>query len=54
MPKKVLIVDDSMVSRMMIKEIVMAVMAVHPEWECIQAANADKAVEACLIDLFVT
>ncbi len=45
MPKKVLIVDDSMVSRMMIREII---VSQHPDWECIQAANADKAVEACL------
>jgi len=44
MPKKVLIVDDSMVSRMMIKEIL---VSRYPDWECIQAASADKAIEAC-------
>ena len=49
MSKKVLIVDDSMVSRMMIKEIV---LTQHPDWDCHQAANADKAVEACLNEQF--
>jgi len=44
MSKKVLIVDDSMVSRMMIKEII---MSQHSDWECIQAASAEKAIEAC-------
>jgi len=44
MPKKVLIVDDSMVSRMMIKEIL---VSRYPDWECTQAASADKAIEAC-------
>ncbi|WP_185964496.1 response regulator [Aliikangiella marina] len=44
MSKKVLIVDDSMVSRMMIKEII---MSQHPSWECIQAASAEKAIDAC-------
>ncbi len=44
MSKKVLIVDDSMVSRLMIKEII---STAHPEWECFQAANADAAVVEC-------
>lgn len=44
MSKKVLIVDDSMVSRMMIKEII---MSEYPSWECIQAASAEKAIDAC-------
>lgn len=44
MSKKVLIVDDSMVSRLMIKEII---SNAHPEWECFQAANADAAVGEC-------
>lgn len=44
MSKRVLIVDDSMVSRMMIKEII---MSQHPDWECNQAASAEKAIEAC-------
>lgn len=44
MSKKVLIVDDSLVSRMMIKEII---MSTYPDWECYQAASADKAIEAC-------
>lgn len=49
MSKKVLIVDDSMVSRMMIKEII---VSQYPDWECLQAANADKAVECCLNNQF--
>ncbi len=44
MSKRVLIVDDSLVSRMMIKEII---LSNHPHWECIQAASAAKAIEAC-------
>lgn len=44
MSKRVLIVDDSLVSRMMIKEIV---MSRYPDWECVQAASAEKAVDAC-------
>jgi len=44
MSKKVLIVDDSMVSRMMIKEII---VSQYPGWECIQAASAEKAIDAC-------
>ncbi len=44
MGKKVLIVDDSLVTRMMIKEII---LSQHPDWECIQAASAEKAIEAC-------
>lgn len=44
MSKRVLIVDDSMVSRMMIKEII---MSQHADWECYQAASAEKAIEAC-------
>jgi len=44
MSKKVLIVDDSLVSRMMIKEII---LSSHSDWVCIQAASADKAIEAC-------
>jgi len=49
MTKKVLIVDDSMVSRMMIREIV---MTQFPDWECTQAASADKAIEACSKDSY--
>ncbi|TQV89753.1 response regulator transcription factor [Aliikangiella coralliicola] len=49
MSKKILIVDDSLVSRMMIKEIV---MSRHPDWECSQAASADKALEACQVKQF--
>ena len=44
MTKKVLIVDDSLVSRMMIKEII---HSEHPKWDCSQAASADKAIDAC-------
>ncbi len=44
MSKRVLIVDDSLVSRMMIKEII---LTRHSDWECIQAASADKAIAAC-------
>ncbi|MCW9000065.1 MAG: response regulator, partial [Kangiellaceae bacterium] len=44
MSKRVLIVDDSLVSRMIIKEIV---MSRYPDWECVQAASAEKAVDAC-------
>lgn len=42
--KKVLIVDDSTLSRLMIKEII---VSVYSDWECIQAASADKAIAAC-------
>lgn len=44
MPKKVLIVDDSLVSRMMIKEII---LLRNPNWEFVQAASSEKAVDAC-------
>jgi len=44
MPKKVLIVDDSLVSRMMIKEII---ISRYPDWEFTQAASSEKAVDAC-------
>lgn len=44
MPKKVLIVDDSMVSRMMIKEII---TSRNPDWEFSQAASSEKAIDAC-------
>ncbi|MGX5174757.1 response regulator transcription factor [Aliikangiella sp. IMCC44653] len=49
MGKKVLIVDDSLVTRMMIKEII---LSEFPEWECIQAASAEKAIEACGLTQF--
>jgi CheY-like chemotaxis protein len=49
MTKKVLIVDDSMVSRLMIKEII---STAYPEWDFVQAANADVAVKACQSEQF--
>lgn len=49
MTQRVLIVDDNMVSRMMIREII---KSQHPEWVFIQAASADKAIEACLESQF--
>ena len=41
MSKSVLIVDDSMVSRMMIKEII---STSHNDWQITEAKNADDAV----------
>jgi len=38
----VLIVDDSLVSRMMIKEII---ASRHPDWDFVQAKDADDAVK---------
>lgn len=40
--KTVLIVDDSKVSRMMIKAII---KDQHPEWTLLEAGNADEAIE---------
>ncbi|RXZ36060.1 response regulator [Oxalobacteraceae bacterium CAVE-383] len=42
-PKKILIVDDSKVSRMVIKA---HVRQAHPEWEVLEADSGDKAVTA--------
>jgi len=42
MSKSVLIVDDSLVSRMMIKEII---SSKYPDWEFVQATSADDAVK---------
>ncbi|MCP3672937.1 MAG: response regulator [Gammaproteobacteria bacterium] len=41
MSKSVLIVDDSLVSRLMIKEII---SSKYPDWEIVQAKNADDAI----------
>jgi two-component system chemotaxis response regulator CheY len=40
-PKKLLVVDDSKVSRMIIKAFV---KAIHPDWTIIEAENGDKAI----------
>lgn len=42
MPKKILIVDDSRVSRIMIKTLLNDKV---PEWGVIEAANADEALQ---------
>ena len=44
MPKSVLIVDDSLVSRMMIREII---LSRNPDWELLQAASLERALHAC-------
>lgn len=41
-PKIILIVDDSKVSRMMIKAII---KDLYPEWTILEAANTDEAIE---------
>lgn len=53
MQAKILIVDDSSVSRMMIRG---RVVALQPEWEVIEAANGDEAVAmvASAVPDFVT
>jgi len=40
--KTILIVDDSKVSRMMIKAVI---KDLHPEWSLLEAGNADEAIE---------
>jgi two-component system chemotaxis response regulator CheY len=40
--KKLLIVDDSKVSRMVIRA---RILAVHPEWQIIEAASGNEAVD---------
>lgn len=43
--KKLLIVDDSKVSRMVIRA---RVKVVHPEWEIIEAATGDEGIQIAL------
>lgn len=45
LPKKVLIVDDSKVSRMVIKA---HILDLHPDWEIIEAANGAEGIELAL------
>lgn len=47
-PKKVLIVDDSKVSRMVIKA---HILAAYPEWRVEEAASGDEAISAIERDL---
>jgi len=47
-PKKVLIVDDSKVSRMVIKA---HILAAYPEWSVQEAASGDEAIGAVERDL---
>lgn len=44
MTKNVLIVDDSMVSRMMTKSII---ANLHPNWTIYEASNGEGAIESC-------
>lgn len=45
--KKLLIVDDSKVSRMVIKA---RILDVHPEWQIIEAASGNEAIELVDVD----
>ncbi|WXL26781.1 response regulator [Ectopseudomonas mendocina] len=44
MSKNFLIVDDSMVSRMMTKSII---SNLHPSWKIFEASNGEGAIETC-------
>ena len=44
-PKKLLVVDDSKVSRMVIKA---RIKTMHPEWIIIEAENGDQAIELAM------
>lgn len=43
MIRKVLIVDDSKLARMAVAKVL---RALHPDWTCIEASNADQALTA--------
>ncbi len=47
-PKTVLIVDDSLVTRMMVRAIV---SELHPEWTIIEAADSDDALSKAVVDV---
>jgi len=47
--KRVLIVDDSRVSRLMLKAII---MSKYTDWDVMEAENADIALSMCLKDAF--
>lgn len=43
--KKVLIIDDSSISRLMVKNLL---LARHPDWEIAQAGNGEEAIQRAL------
>jgi two-component system chemotaxis response regulator CheY len=48
-PKKLLIVDDSKVSRMLIQGFV---RSLRPDWECIEAGDGNEALQLALDNIF--